>query len=397
MLIFNERLAGDGISFRYLETSIDAFEYMEFVNEHRWLALDTESTGLNCYAPGWQLRMFQCGDAHTSYVVPARMSKLIAWTMRLDRVKWIGHNGPHDIRCIDEHLGYETGVECVGETFIPSHHLDPRNQQEGGVGHGLKELAIHYVDRDAGRWEVALKKQFKSIEILVPGEVYKSGPRKGTQKVRKAKLSEGWGLINPKHPAYIAYAAADPILTYRVWQYLQPTVRLFTELYRFDRRVQMACDRLQRRGMPTDIPYSSRLSAAYTRKAETLMAVAAEYGCANIHSGQQVAKTLAALGVRLSERTPTGQYKTDDRVLRGIALLASDEPDISRFINAVLVAKQVLKRRENYTDAFLAEINDDSRVHASINSLAARTARMSVSRPALQQLPTKDREDEVHE
>ncbi|HEY6020269.1 MAG TPA: hypothetical protein VIY48_10305, partial [Candidatus Paceibacterota bacterium] len=140
-------------------------------------------------------------------------------------VNWIGHNGPHDIRCIDEHLGYETGVVCKGETYIPSHHADSRNRKEGGIGHELKELAVSVVDRDAGRWEVELKKVFKTIEIPIPGEVYKSGPRKGTPKSRKAKLAEGWGLIDPSHPAYIAYAAADPILTYRVWRHYQPTVR----------------------------------------------------------------------------------------------------------------------------------------------------------------------------
>jgi hypothetical protein len=49
---------------------------------------------------------------------------------------------------------------------------------------------------NAGKWEQALKAEFKKITIPIPGEVYKSGPRKGQRKVRKAKLSEGWGLID---------------------------------------------------------------------------------------------------------------------------------------------------------------------------------------------------------
>jgi DNA polymerase I len=393
MITISERLASERITFKCLESKEDIAEYKQFVFNHRWLALDTESTGLDCYVPSWRLRMFQCGDSHTSYVVPQRFRRTIAWTMS-QPINWIGHNGPHDIRCIDVHLGYETGVQCIGETHITSHHDDSRNRAEGGVGHELKELAIAYVDRDAGRWEVELKRIFKTIEIPIEGEVYKSGPRKGSPKIRKAKIAEGWGLIDPNHPAYIAYAAADPILTYRVWKYFRPVFRTNKGLYRFDWRVALACDALQRRGMPLDVEYTKRLSRAYTRKAEQMMAVAHAYGCENIHSGQQLAKTLLDMGVRLTDRTPTGQYTMDNIVLRRL-LASAETQDVATFINAVLVAKQCLKRRESYTDACLAELDSEGRVHASINSLAARTARMSVSRPALQQLPTKDREEEI--
>jgi DNA polymerase-1 len=75
--------------------------------------------------------------------------------------------------------------------------------------------------------------------------------------------------------------------------------------------------------------------------------------------------------------------------------MSSGNPAVSDFIHTVLGAKQVLKRRENYTEAFLREMDSFGRVHPSINTLAARTTRMSVSNPPLQQLPTKDREEEA--
>lgn len=407
MLRIRDTLRGNRITFNYVQRKSDLHEVAEWMRAHTALGIDTESTGLNCYHPDWQLRTTQIGDAHASYVIPARYKQFVAWLMARD-IDWIGHNGPHDIRCIDIYLGYETGVVCKGETFLPAHHLDSRNRQEGGTGHGLKELAIAHVDRSAGKWEVALKKAFKEITIPIPGQVYKSGPRKGQQKVRKAKLSEGWALINPEHPAYIAYAAADPVLTYHVWRYLQPVVREYHDLYAFDHQVQMACDRLQRRALPLDVPYTERLSNAYTRKADAMQLRAAEYGCANIHSGPQIAKTLASLGIHLTERTEKGQLKTDGRVLRELLATARSKRDPERgidapgmwlhvedFIQCVLAAKQVLKRRESYTDAMLREMDSAGRVHPSINTLAARTARMSVSSPPLQQLPTKDRESEL--
>lgn len=402
MIRIRDQLAGQPITFHCAESTRDLREVAEFIRSSRALGLDTESTGLNCYQPGWQLRTVQYGDDADSYVVPQRFRKFIAWSM-CQPVNWIGHNGPHDIRCIDKHLGYRTGVVCAGETYIPAHHIDSRNQKEGGTGHGLKELAIHAVDRDAGKWEIELKRVFKTIMVPMPGQFYKSGPRKGTPKFRKARLGEGWGLIDPMDPAYIAYAAADPILTYHVWRKEQFAVRQFHDLYQFDHAVQMVCDTLQRRAIRLDVNYTEVLSEAFTRKANRYIRKANEYGCRNIHSGQQVADALLELGAQLRERTPTGKYKTDDGILRDLLSKAKADRKADRnesslyiedFIRSVLIAKQLLKRRENYTEAMLREMDSDGRVHPSINSLGARTTRMSVSKPALQQLPTKDRDDE---
>lgn len=392
MLRIRDRLAGTVIEFNFVESKYDLRVVTEFVRASRWLAIDTESTGVNCYRPDWKLRTVQIGDDCVSFVVPATYRKFIGWLMAQE-VYWIGHNGPHDMRSIDACLGYSTGVVCAGETYLPAHHYDSRKIEEGGTGHGLKELAIAHIDRSAGKWETALKKAFKEILIPIPGQVYKSGPRKGTQKFRKAKLEEGYALLPINHPAYIAYAASDPILTYRLWQWGQPIVRENCKLYRFDHKIQMIGDVLQRRAMRLDAQYTERLSKAYSVRADDLMTRAAEYGCRNIHSGRQVAETLIRLGVVLRERTPTGQYKVDGELLRAL-LKMTNQPSAKDFIRCVLGAKQAIKRRESYTDAMLREMDGEGRVHPSINTLAARTTRMSVSGPPLQQLPTKDREDE---
>jgi DNA polymerase-1 len=397
MLRIRDELVGERITINYVQSRFDSKEIIDFLRDSRALGIDTESTGLNPYRPQWALRTLQFGNATTAYVVPARARRLISWICEQD-IQWIGHNGPHDIRCIDRHLGYETRIVCA-ETYIPSHHIDSRNQQEGGIGHGLKELAMAHVDRNANKWEIALKKIFKTIEIPLPGMVYKSGPRKGQQKMRKAKLSEGWALIDPTHPIYIAYAGVDPILTYRVWRHFQYAVRQFYDLYDFDRRVSIGCDRLQRRAMAIDVAYTERLSKAYAKKAAIYRDKAAEYGCANIQSGQQLAKTLTELGVRLTDRTKNGQLKTDAAILRAVRAkaLAQGESEIADFIRCVLLAKQLEKRKVAYTDHMLEEMDSEFRVHPAINSLAARTARMSVSGPPLQQLPTKNRSEEESE
>jgi DNA polymerase I len=370
--------------------------YRQSLRRNLW-ALDTESTGLNPYRVGWKLRTFQFGDDTRAYVLPARFKRTIRRVVTRKGVVWIGHNGPHDIRCLSVHCG-PLDITCGGETYIPAHARDSRNRAEGGTGHGLKELAIADIDPTAGRWEAELKKVFKTIRVPIPGEVYKSGPRKGTQKMRTITLSEGWGLIDPTHPAYVAYAASDPVLTFREWHKLKHVAKANRELYDFDKRVQDACNTLTVRGMPLDIPYTQRLSRAYLREANRLMERASTvYGCANVQSGQQVAETLLRLGVELIERTDSGdQWKTDGAVLRGIMKSTSDS-EVLDFIRCVLGAKQLMKRRESYTEQMLSEVDSRGRIHPSINSLGARTTRMSVSAPPLQQLPTKDNENELGE
>jgi DNA polymerase-1 len=393
MLTFHDTLRGAPISVHYLNRPSDWPKFTRWLERQRLLGMDTESTGLNPYRSDWELRTVQVGNKRRSFVIPAPGNgDWIGWLFR-QPIKWLGHNGTHDFRCIDAYLGYETGGRCVGDTFIPSHHHDSRNAAEGGVAHGLKEQAIAYVDRDAGRWEVALKAEFKKIRVPIPGAAYKSGPRKGQPRTRAAHLAEGWGLIDPRNPAYIMYAGLDPILTYHLWHHYRHTVVQQHALFAFDMRVQQAADRLQRRAIRLDVDFTEKLSNAYLRKAKLCEALAAKYGCTNINSGPQLAATLDRLGIALTERTPTGQVKTSNEILRRVRSESAD-PAVREFIQAVLIAKQCHKRRESYTEAMLRERDATDRVHPSINILGAVTARMSVSNPALQQLPTKDRDDE---
>lgn len=395
MITIRDTIAGQPITFYYVQSKVDCDRALEFAKTQKAMALDTESTGINCYTPEWALRTFQFGHHSTSFVIPARWKKTIYNVLKLP-VIWMGHNGPHDIRSLDVHLGIETGIVCEEETYLPSHHLDPRNIDEGGSGHGLKELAISLVDRNAGKWEVALKKEFKKIRVKLPGEYYKSGVRKGEPKDRPAHYAEGWALISPTNLIYIAYAASDPILTYRLCYKLsklikQSNIDKHEELYTMDHAIQMACDLLQRRGMKLDVDYTQRFSLALDSKAKKMAAKAAELGCGNIYSTVQVVNALTNLGAKLTERTPKGRLKADDRVLRRQLEVGSQETQ--ELVEAILLAKQLSKRREAYADSMLREMDAWGRIHPSINSLAARTARMSVSKPPLQQLPTKNAEE----
>ena len=395
MIEITDTLAGDLITIFCAESSSDAAWIVDQHAQATMWGLDTESTGTDPYVESWRLKLFQFGNDTTAYVLPAQYKGHIRAIMADENVLWIAHNGSFDFRCLAMHLGKgkeSLSTTCVGETTIMAHYYDPRPVKEGGIGNDLKSLCVALIDPDSGRWERELNEEFKSIRIPIAGERYKSGPRKGTQKYRKAKLSEGWNLIDQFNLRYLAYAAIDPVLAYRLWNKLIGWQPQYRALYLRDIKDQWLLDHLIRRGLPVDVPYTTTLDREYTQTIQRMERRAARlYGCQNIGSNQQVAATLERLGAKLRKRTPTGKWETSDTTLRSIAEKHTGT-EIQNFIHCILLARQCAKRRASYTSAILNRLDSDQRIHPSIKLLGARTARMSVGSPPLQQLPTKDRE-----
>lgn len=387
MLHFPDTIAGEKLAFYYVETKADCERVLRFADRHRVMALDTESTGIDCYVPGWRMRTFQFGTANVSIVIPAKRRRTIKTLMEMD-VDWIAQNGPHDIRSIDEHLGISTGVACKHELYIRAHHYDPRSRRDGGTGNGLKDLCCAWIDPEADKWEKRLKAAFKEILVPLPGQFFKSGPRRGEPKTRKARIDEGWGLIPHKHPAYIRYAASDPVLSYRLWEYQNLAGWGSNKrLYRKDHRVQQACDVLQRRGLPLDVEYNRAYSAALGRAIERAQRrLQRLHGLDSFYSTAPMAARFIELGAELTRKTKKGAWQVNAKVLK--ELVQDDNEDVRSLALMVLRAKQRDKRKKVYADGMYKNMDKDGRVHPSINSLAARTGRMSAG--IFQQLPTKD-------
>jgi DNA polymerase-1 len=392
MIVIRDTIARDHIVFKYCESKMDLKEAWYFAKRNSVLAFDTEATHWDCYRPGWKLRTFQFSDDRTCYVVPASQRRFIAAICELP-IKWIGHNGPHDKRSIDQWLGYETAMDVPYETFILAHHYDPRNRAEGGVNHGLKEQAAARIDPESGKWEKALKTEFRRIRVPIPGQYFRSGKRKGEPKDRVARIDEGWGLIDACNPVYIAYAGSDPILTYRVAQWYQRKNNN-PELYDTDWKIAQRCSQLQTRGMLHD----RRYTLSYKRGLEKAIAASgkrlAEYGITSVYSTQQLAEVLMEYGVELTERTPKGKYKVDTKIMKDILTdkdrYISHRPDVEYILKQVFRYKRCSKRLSAYANQVLVSADVNGRIHPSIKSLGARTGRMSVSTPAFQQLPTKE-------
>jgi len=84
-----------------------------------------------------------------------------------------------------------------------------------------------------------------------------------------------------------------------------------------------------------------------------------------------------------AKKTPSGQYKTDEEVLLG---LAARHP----IVRAVLDFRQAQKLRSTYTEALAHLIHPRTgRVHTSYNQAVAATGRLSSNQPNLQNIPIR--------
>lgn len=358
---------------------LDGFNAFLSRGERRPIGYDTESTGLDLFTPGHRLRLAQFGDEREAWVLRADMfGAEIGATLHSGR-PLVAHNAPYDAMAAQVHLGVDA-VELLGhvsDTRIWAHLLDPRDERDGGIGLELKSLAVRDIDPRANEPARALLAEFRR---------------------HKLTKTTGFAQIPVDNEAYRRYAGMDPILTAREAALLRTRVGRagLDSLSTFEHGLQSVLTILMCRGLRVDVPYATALAADLTAEAQQHKAHALErYGVENVNSGTQVADALIMCGESLSARTPTGKFSVDAATLLPLADLDKDfervglrEPN--GLADAVVRAKRAEKWCVAYARAFLGLRDGHDRIHPTIGGLAARTGRMSVSTPPLQQLPATD-------
>jgi len=378
MKTFDLVLDNSDCEVRVVESLTDTEEFHSWVTANPILAVDTETTGLDIYAPGFECTMVQFGNATVSYVLdPATHEEHIIDA--LDSLKGaIFHNAAFDLLVLNQCLNYpvESFKDRFQDTKILAHLLDPRNEAEGGTGHSLKRLAAVWVSAEAPDSQQELKERFRELKFSV---------------------AEGWGKIDRHDDVLQKYAGVDTLITFRLFDVLSALCKKegFISLVDFELSLALVCAKIQRRGLLLDEDYTSQLSTKLVEEAEHFKNVAARYGVVSVNSGSQVSAALLASGETLTEKTAGGGVKVDKAVLLPLADLSMQwtrvgarEPNV--LADAVLRGKRATKWKTTYADAFSQLSDSDHRLHPFISPLAARTARMSVSRPPLQQLPSSD-------
>lgn len=343
------------------------------LDRKRPLAYDIEASGLDTYSPEWIIKSIQWGDQDKAYVFiwgEPWFQKSIDIVMEKTDYRLLAHNAAFDAIGLDRH-GHVDALELLSRTYdtkILAHLADPRSRAEGGVGHGLKNLSAHHVDKSAPDSDSALKEIFKQ---------------------NKWSIQEGWKNIPASHPTLVQYAGMDVILTARLFPKLRTEIKRQTmdHLVRYEHQILILVADMERRGLRIDVDYAKQLVDEMTAEEQRNIDIVRSFGVANHNATKDVAEGLQALGVKLIETTASGAIKVDKTILNAICD-DEDAGDARVLAQAVMAAKNNAKWRDSYVVASLETMDSNGRVHPKINSLQARTGRMSVNNPPLQQLPS---------
>ncbi|MFE9026206.1 DNA polymerase [Streptomyces iakyrus] len=393
MRTYYHDVAGETVTINVPETDNDLREFMQWARAAAVrgpIALDTETTGLDIFSATFRLRTIQFGDTHTAWVIHwergGRFIEAALFVLRIVQCFLI-HNAPYDWLVLDKHtpVSLESLAPRTVDTQVKAKLVDPRPPEKGGIGAALKPLSAFFIDPNAPDTAEGLTAVFNSL-----------GHTKKT----------GWAAIDLDHPTYNLYAGLDVIYTARLDPALTDELSrrgVRAALLEYEHQISRMCAVMMRAGLLVDAEYVDTLRAKLREEEAKHSTIAARYGVTSVNSGAQVAEALLAMGEDMimpgrakPEYTDGGQLKTDKTVLMWLADLDRDWQRIGArepnpLADAVLRGKRAGKWVTSYADKFALNVDPVGRIHATINTLQARTGRMSISGDfAAQQLPSSD-------
>jgi DNA polymerase I len=356
----------------------DPVAWAEFTRSTDLFGLDVESTALTprgVFDPGWRLRLIQFGTAGEAWVLDvADPAQEAAAAGLLAAARFVTHT-PYDVRSVWAHFRVALGQRVL-DTHLISKIINPDER----AGHDLKGLATRHLDGGLQRGEDELHAWF--------AEHAPAGHRRG----HRQRERWGWDHIPAGEPVYAVYAGLDAIYCRHLLRVLLRQVRGVEHIAHIEHWLSAQCTGVSLRGIRLDLPYVRALLASVERQA----AAAEDRITAGLGFPSRSPKFAAWVDdhgpVPGTGRTPTGRLKITASI-DGITQVA---PAVLKAAEAwpaaerdLLAARDVIARTANVLSnlrQFLACADPDGYVHPDINTLRARTARMSVTNPALQTL-----------
>lgn len=341
-----------GTKLHYVDSIDDVLKMHEWLGvrrEYHALAFDTETTGLVVGQD--RVRLVQVGDGQHGWAIPFdRWSGLFQDLAQRWDGTWIAHNAKYDVGMLD-HEGIQLPRARVVDTRIMHHVLYPHYST------ALKNIATRLIDASAAQ---------------------------GQEELNKAIGGKGgwtWATVPLTYQPYWSYAALDTVLTWKVYELLWPQVQAdCPEAFELENSVSWVIERMERYGAHIDVVYAEQKLAAFTQYVES-----AEKWCWDNYrvkpgSNAAIVKILQGEGFEFTKATASGAVALDKEVLGAI-----DHP----LAQTVLQRRQLQKLASTYLSHFISETDENDCIHPSINVLGARTSRMSMERPNLQNLPRK--------
>jgi len=353
-----------------VDTVDKAREFLTWLGERRPLeaiAIDTETGELpgkprkDALSP-WhgQLRLVQVGDAMTGWSIPWDDWKGVFYEgMSKFEGPIVCHNIAFEAKWFDQHSAWKMPWHRSHDTMIMAKLIDP-------LGSGaLKKLTSQYVDSKAA----------------------------AAQSVLDYGMTDNgwtWGTVPIKFDPYWQYGALDPVLTMRLferfWEKTAPG-KPYSMAYELEMNTRRIATTMELNGARLDLAYSQKKYdelISYTDQVRDWGK--AQYGIP-VGSNQQLVKVFEGLGATITELTETGQKSANADQLK--MLVRDGSPEIQQLADTTLKYRKALKVANTYFSNFITD-NIDGYVHPSINTMGARTGRMSIQNPALQTLPKGD-------
>ncbi|MDU8910750.1 DNA polymerase I [Aestuariicoccus sp. MJ-SS9] len=352
-------------------------------HERGWIAVDTETTGLNemtCDLVGISL----CVDAGEACYIPlthkagaAAKDDLFADSaddalaegqIPLDdaiaalkplfedpAVMKIGQNMKYDAKVLAR---YGIDIAPIDDTMLMSYAMNA-----GLHGHGMDTLSERYLSHTP----IPIKELLGSGKSMITFD--------------RVPIDDA-----------VKYAAEDADITLRLSQLFKPQLHRahVTRVYEgLERPLVPVLAQMERNGIKVDRDTLSRMSNAFAQKMAGLEAEIHELAGEkfNVGSPKQLGEILFdKMGIEGGKKGKTGAYATGADVLED---LATEHELPAR----VLDWRQLSKLKSTYTDALQEHINPDTgRVHTSYVIAGANTGRLASTDPNLQNIPVRTEE-----
>ncbi|MCA1285835.1 DNA polymerase I [Salipiger bermudensis] len=362
----------------WVKTAEDLAPFIDAAHQRGWVAVDTETTGLNemacdlvgislctepgeaCYIPLAHRAdsdggLFGDGDLAEGQMPMQAALDLLKPLLEDPAVMKIGQNMKYDAKIFAR---YGVRIAPIDDTMLMSYAMNA-----GLHGHGMDALSERYLSHTP----IPIK------ELLGSGKKMKTFDQVPIEDAVK-------------------YAAEDADITLRLWTLLKPQLHRnhVTRVYEtMERPLVPVLAEMEMAGVQVDRDTLSRMSNAFSQKMAALEAEIHELAgeSFNVGSPKQLGEILFdKMGLEGGKKGKTGAYATGADVLED---LATEHELPAR----VLDWRQLSKLKSTYTDALQEHINKETgRVHTSYVISGANTGRLSSTDPNLQNIPVRSEE-----
>ena len=366
----NDNMGLSNVKLHLVNDIETANQFLSWLGERRpldALAVDIETGEFpgndkkDAFSP-WhgRIRLAQVGDSEQAWAIPWDHWKGVFYQgMSKYTGPVICHNVAFEARWFAVNSDWDFPWQQAHDTMLMAKIIDPISPA------GLKPLAAKLIDAKAA-----------SLQDVLDQEMTANGWT--------------WGTVPVDYEPYWAYGALDTILTTRLWLMFYEQCGPdgpYHQAYELEMAARKIATRMEINGARVDLEYSQEKYDELLDFAERTKLWAYQTYNTSITSNIQLVRTLEELGAVIDEFTPSGQKSASKDQIKKLSIEGNDA--VKQLAEAVLKQRKADKLANTYFLNFLQK-NSNGFLHPSINTVAARTSRMSITEPALQTLPKGD-------